>query len=112
MFVPGCEHKCSRLNHLVKFSLPNILLILFQANNLVIWSAVKEYNNNQAEGKNEDGYNKRSKPHIVTSNLEHDSIKLVLENLETESCAGKFSGMDAEVYIEFLITIVIDHLNK
>lgn len=65
------------------------LLILFQANNLVIWSAVKEHNKYQAEGKNDDGYHKKSKPHIVTSNLEHDSIKLVLENLERESCAGK-----------------------
>ena len=63
--------------------------MLFQANNLVIWSAVKEHNNTQAEGKNGDGYHERSKPHIVTSNLEHDSIKLVLENLERESCAGK-----------------------
>ena len=65
-----------------------ISVVLFQANNWVIWSAVKEYNKNREEERNDDAYPKTSKPHIVTSNLEHDSIKLVLENLEAESCAG------------------------
>ena len=55
---------------------------------MVIWSAVKEYNKNREEERNDDAYHKKTKPHIVTSNLEHDSIKLVLENLELDSCAG------------------------
>ena len=50
---------------------------------MVIWSAVKEFTKSQ-----EIIDTGTKKPHIVTSNIEHDSIKLVLENFEKEVNAG------------------------
>ncbi|KAG1676877.1 Selenocysteine lyase [Nymphon striatum] len=52
-----------------------------EANHMIITSVIKSYNEwLQKTGQN--GKKELEKPHIITSNLEHDSISLLLRNLE------------------------------
>ena len=52
-----------------------------EANNAVFWSVVKHFNAN---------YNgSRELPHIITSNIEHDSVSLAIENLVKEGYCEK-----------------------
>lgn len=46
-----------------------------ESNNWVIYSAVAEFN------KSRNNFNSHSIPHIVSTNIEHDSIRLILEEL-------------------------------
>ncbi|XP_017335782.1 selenocysteine lyase [Ictalurus punctatus] len=57
-----------------------------EANNMVFHSAMEHYwkSSMSAEGGREENYHvngKRIIPHIITSNVEHDSVKLVAEHL-------------------------------
>lgn len=52
-----------------------------QANNMVIHTALRYFRESQGQG--------RAVPHVVTSNVEHDSIRLPLEQLVKESLAGE-----------------------
>ncbi|XP_053492503.1 selenocysteine lyase [Ictalurus furcatus] len=57
-----------------------------EANNMVFHSAMEHYwkNSMSAEGGREENYHvngKRIIPHIITSNVEHDSVKLMAEHL-------------------------------
>lgn len=49
-----------------------------EANNWVIYSSVNEFN------KTNIHLNNHCRPHIVSTNIEHDSIRLLLEKLQTE----------------------------
>ncbi len=62
---------------------------MFQANNWVIYSVVKNARLH-ARIDEKSPANQQQIPHIITTNLEHDSVKLVLENLEKEQTAGEF----------------------
>lgn len=65
----------------------NSPLSFSQANNMVIHTALRYFRESQGQG--------RAMPHVVTSNVEHDSIRLPLEQLVKESLAGKRSaGME------------------
>lgn len=55
-----------------------------QANNMVIHTACRHFRENQARPGDSQGT-----PHIVTSSVEHDSIRLPLEQLVKESLAGE-----------------------
>ena len=56
---------------------------------MVLWTALKHFektfNPTQPDKSN---HKNRLLPHFVTSNLEHDSIRLVLEHFEREGLAG------------------------
>lgn len=55
-----------------------------QANNMVIHTALRHFR----ESKGQDG----ATPHIITSGVEHDSIRLPLEQLVKESLAGELGA--------------------
>ena len=55
---------------------------------MILRSVVKHYT---MRNSNEGSEQKEMRvPHIVTSNLEHDAVKLVLENMQQEGAAGRF----------------------
>lgn len=60
------------------------LSFLPQANNMVIHAARRHFHESQAGPEDSWGT-----PHIVTSNVEHDSIRLPLEQLVKEHLAGE-----------------------
>ena len=60
-------------------------MFLFQSNNMVIQTAVKYFLNQQKE----HNFDQHSLPHIITSNLEHDSISITLSQLKQENVIGK-----------------------
>ena len=67
-----------------------------EANNLVLHTAFERFH---ASGLIDlpEATAGHSKPHIITSSLEHDSIRLVLENYQQQGRVGKScSGPDAE----------------
>lgn len=66
-------------------------LIFFQANNLVLHTAVEHFWRNCRAAEQGDRHQNGSKglPHIITSNVEHDSIKLVAEHLQKDGKAGR-----------------------
>lgn len=66
-------------------------LTFFQANNLVLHTAVEHFRRNCRAVEHDDGHQNGSNglPHIITSNVEHDSIKLVAEHLKKEGKAGR-----------------------
>ena len=56
-----------------------------EANNAVFWSVVKHFNTN---------YGAKQIPHIITSNIEHDSVTLAIENLVKEGyCENSVVGI-------------------
>lgn len=55
-----------------------------QANNMVIHTACRHFHESQRERGDSRGI-----PHIVTSSVEHDSIRLPLEQLRREGLAGE-----------------------
>lgn len=69
-------------------------LIFFQANNLVLHTAVEHFWRNCRAAEQGDRHQNGSKglPHIITSNVEHDSIKLVAEHLQKDGKAGRRSS--------------------
>lgn len=63
-----------------------------QANNLVLHTAVEHFRRNCRAAEQEGHHNGRTGlPHIITSNVEHDSVKLAAEHLQREGKAGKRS---------------------
>lgn len=68
---------------LLSFHFPSSFLL--QANNMVIHTACRHFHNSQRETGDSQGI-----PHIVTSSVEHDSIRLPLEQLVKEGLAGKW----------------------
>ncbi len=65
--------------------------ILFQANNLVLHTAVEHFRRNCRAADQGKGHQNGSSglPHIITSNVEHDSVKLVAEHLQKDGKAGR-----------------------
>jgi selenocysteine lyase len=55
-----------------------------EANNTVFWSVIKHFD---MLYKTNDGL--KQLPHIITSNIEHDSVSLAIENLVKERCCEK-----------------------
>lgn len=65
--------------------------MFFQANNLVLHTAVEHFRRS-CRAAEEGGWQQNGSsglPHIITSNVEHDSVKLVAEHLQKEGKAGK-----------------------
>lgn len=65
--------------------------IFFQANNLVIHTAVEHFRRNCRASEQGEGHQNGSNglPHIITSNVEHDSVKLAAERLQRDGKAGR-----------------------
>lgn len=63
----------------------------FQANNLVLHTAVEHFRRNCRAAERGEGQLNGSNglPHIITSNVEHDSVKLAAEHLQRDGKAGK-----------------------
>lgn len=75
-----------------------LLLCHFQANNLVLHTAVKHFwqsrETEEREGLNSSQQNGRAiLPHLVISNVEHDSIRLTAEHLQKEGRAGRTASL-------------------
>ncbi len=51
---------------------------------MVLWTCVKYFKEQIPQYSRE----KKDKPHIITSNIEHDSIRLALKHLEESNVAG------------------------
>lgn len=66
-------------------------LTLFQANNLVLHTAIEHFRRNCRAAEQDDGRQNGSNglPHIITSNVEHDSVKLAAEHLQRDGKAGR-----------------------
>lgn len=62
-------------------------LLFFQANNLVLQTAVEYFWRNHKPAEQSDRHQKVL-PHIITSDVEHDSIKLAAEHLQKDGKAG------------------------
>ncbi len=65
--------------------------ILFQANNLVLHTAMEHFRRNCWDAEQSIGHRNGSNslPHIITSNVEHDSVKLAAEHLQKDGKAGR-----------------------
>lgn len=59
--------------------------LILQANNMVFHTAVEHFRRSREGGlpQHDDGL-----PHIITSNVEHDSVKLAAEHLQANGKAG------------------------
>jgi hypothetical protein len=64
----------------------NYMYFLLQANNWFIHSAIKHF---WEHHNSPDDNGHIVLPHVITSNLEHDSVKLVLETYKQEGKIGK-----------------------
>lgn len=64
---------------------------VFQANNLVLHTAVEHFRKHCRAAEQGAGHQNgcTGLPHIITSNVEHDSVKLVAQHLEKEGKAGR-----------------------
>lgn len=63
---------------------------IFQGNNTILQTAVKYFSTyHDICNGHQGGDNPDKLPHFITSNLEHDSVKLVLEHLAEEGIASK-----------------------
>lgn len=62
----------------------HVPVVHFQANNLVLHTAVEHFRRSCRAAEQSDG----QLPHIITSNVEHDSVKLVAEHLQRDGKAG------------------------
>lgn len=63
-----------------------------ESNNLVIHSVLRHFHKTHAlsgDAAERHSPGERAMPHIVTCNVEHDSIRLPLEHLEEEQMAGE-----------------------
>lgn len=66
-------------------------VIFFQANNLVLHTALDHFRRNCRAADQGEGHQNgcTGLPHIITSNVEHDSVKLAAEHLQREGKAGR-----------------------
>ncbi len=73
--------------------LSSLFFLDFQANNLVFHTAVEHFRKSKTSAQgdmNTEQLNGRGYlPHIIISNVEHDSIKLTAEHLVKEGKAGQ-----------------------
>lgn len=65
--------------------------VSLQSNNLVIHSVLRHFHKTHTSSGDAEHHSpgERAVPHIVTCNVEHDSIRLPLEHLEEEQMAGE-----------------------
>ena len=75
-----------------------------EANNLVLNTAVEHFRMTQ----NADNFAEHSLPHIITSSLEHDSIKLVLERYRNTGRAGTFCCTDVFKKVKVKVWIAVN----
>ena len=54
---------------------------------MVLWTCVQYFKEQIHQYSSE----KKDRPHIITSNIEHDSVRLALKHLEENNIAGLFS---------------------
>ena len=60
----------------------------FKANNLVFYSVLKRYDEyRQIADRN--NLEPKQLPHIIISSIEHDSVALIVANLQKNNLAGK-----------------------
>uniref|UniRef100_A0A8C2XDD4 Selenocysteine lyase n=1 Tax=Cyclopterus lumpus TaxID=8103 RepID=A0A8C2XDD4_CYCLU len=80
-----------------------------EANNMVLHTAVEHFRRSSRAAGQREGHRNGSGglPHIITSNVEHDSVKLVAEHLQKEGKADvtyvPVSKMTARVEVEDVI---------
>ncbi|XP_041647607.1 selenocysteine lyase [Cheilinus undulatus] len=84
-----------------------------EANNLVLNTAVEYFRRNYKAAEQGEGHHNGTKaclPHIITSNVEHDSVKLVAEHLQKNGKAEvtfvPVSRVTARVDVEDIIAAV------
>ncbi|KAM4739184.1 selenocysteine lyase isoform 1-T2 [Anableps anableps] len=83
-----------------------------EANNLVLHTAVEHFRKNRSAAENGEGRENgcTGLPHIITSNVEHDSIRLTAEHLQTVGKADvtcvPVSKVTARVEVEDIIAAV------
>lgn len=83
-----------------------------EANNLVLHTAVEHFRRSCRAAEQGEGHQNGSNglPHIITSNVEHDSIKLVAEHLQKDGKADvtfvPVSKVTAHVEVEDIIAAV------
>ncbi|XP_053178534.1 selenocysteine lyase [Scomber japonicus] len=83
-----------------------------EANNLVLHTAVEHFRRNCRAAEQDDGRQNGSNglPHIITSNVEHDSVKLAAEHLQRDGKADvtyvPVSKVTARVEVEDIIAAV------
>ncbi|XP_068447595.1 selenocysteine lyase [Clinocottus analis] len=83
-----------------------------EANNLVLHTAVEHFRKSRTAAEQHEGHRNGSSglPHIITSNVEHDSVKLVAEHLQRDGKADvtyvPVSKMTARVEVEDVIAAV------
>ncbi|KAK3105695.1 hypothetical protein FSP39_003649 [Pinctada imbricata] len=70
-----------------------LIIIFFQSNNVILHTAVKHFHTSQMKSSNGIGYHGNGEngdvlPHFITTNLEHDAVKLVLEHFADEGIAS------------------------
>lgn len=83
-----------------------------EANNLVLHTAVEHFRRNCRAAEQDDRHQNGSSvlPHIITSNVEHDSVKLVAEHLQKDGRADvtfvPVSKVTARVEVDDIIAAV------
>uniref|UniRef100_A0A3Q1IBK2 Selenocysteine lyase n=1 Tax=Anabas testudineus TaxID=64144 RepID=A0A3Q1IBK2_ANATE len=83
-----------------------------EANNLVLHTAVEHFRRNCRAAEQGEGHQNgcTGLPHIITSNVEHDSVKLAAEHLQREGKADvtfvPVSKVTARVEVEDIIAMV------
>ncbi|XP_064642599.1 selenocysteine lyase-like [Lineus longissimus] len=80
-----------------------------EANNLVIHSALKNFWGHHVYA---DGSRCSVSPHIITSNLEHDSVKLVLEKLKEEGKIELSVVQASKLTGRVVVEDVISHIRQ
>jgi len=70
-----------------------------EANNLVLNTAVEHFRLMHST----DGDAERSQPHIISSSLEHDSIKLVLDKYRNDGTAGNYICKELIMFMQSVI---------
>lgn len=63
-------------------------MVTVQGNNMILQTGVKYFHSNR-HCINNGSMEKDHLPHFITSNLEHDAVKLVLEHFAEEGIASK-----------------------
>jgi hypothetical protein len=65
---------------------------------MILHTGVKYFHSER--GCNHGGLpDKEHLPHFITSNLEHDAVKLVLEHFAEEGIAGQRDNIDTPIHI-------------
>ena len=70
-----------------RLSLTSSFALFYKANNMILRTAVEEFRRTFRPAQPDSG----TRPHFVTSNLEHDAVKLVLEEMKARKVAGTWT---------------------